>query len=216
MGKFLLIVLLTLGSLPVFAGDRIAELRSLYMLYNERFDSQGKYRPDERKAEEFIKAQDAFAARMKAEGALQEVILAENSYDGQLWVRLYVFQDESQKILTLYSERGKYQDREVQSFLRFRDLASLEQGLNFVPVMDTHAITVKGFYMVPEKGGTLQLVYAVNIRKKQYAAKNLFLLREGTRWVLKTEQQKVVTKAWLDIWTQFLPPNGGVRSVDFK
>lgn len=216
MGKLFLMVLLILGSLPVFAGDRISELRSLYALYNQRFDSQGKYRPDERKAEEFILAQDSFAARMKAEGALQEVLLAENSYDGKLWVRLYVFQDESQKILTLYSERGKYQDREVESFLRFRDLASLEKGLNFVPVMDTHAITVKGYYMTPEKGGTLQLVYAVNIRNKKYAAKNLFLVREGARWFLKTEQQQVVTKAWLDIWTQFFPPNGGVRSVDFR
>lgn len=198
------------------SGSRQAQLNELYAVYNQRFDSSGKYHADPRKAEEFIKAQEAFVAKMVSEGALQQILVVENNYDAKLWVRLFVLQDENQKILTVYWDQGKYTDREVESYLRFRNLQALAEGLKFVPVFDTHAINIKGYYLAAETGGSLQFVYALNAKNKQYAAKNAFLLKEQNRWVLKTEDKKIVTKARLDVWTQWLPPNGGVKSIEFQ
>lgn len=211
-------LILTLGLLLCASLSRAQshqeDLNALYALFNQRFDSQGKYHADQHKAEEFIKAQEAFAEKMKAQGALQEVLFVENSFERNLWVRLFVLQSESQHLLTLYWEQGRYQDQEVRSFLRFRPLSSLESGLKFVPVMNTYAFVMKGFYMKPESGGSLQLIYASDIRREQFAAENLFLVKSGSGWILQTEKQhQTIHQAWIDIWVQYLPPNGGIRSI---
>lgn len=213
MKKLILVLGILLSVSLSLAQSRQADLNALYRLYNQRFDSQGKYHADSRKAEEFIQAQEAFVEKMKAQGALQEVLFVENSYERNLWVRLYVFQNESQSLLTVYWEQGQYQDREVRSFLRFRPLSDLETGLKYIPVMNTHAFVIKGFYMKPASGGSLQLIYARDIRREQFAAENLFLIKTGSKWGLQNQKQQPVRQAWIDVWVQYLPPNGGVRSI---
>lgn len=209
----LTVLIVVCGGCWAQAEGRYEDLNSLYSLYNQRFDSQGKYHPNDRKAEEFTAAQEKFAQVMKAQGALQEVLRVDNNFDSSLWVRLYVLQDEQGRIMTLYWEQGKYQDEEVRSFLRFRSLPSVSEGLKFIPVFETHAFTIKGFYLTPESGGVLQLIYSQNLRKMQMSALNLYLQKQAGMWGLLSEQQKRISRADIDVWTSLLPPNGGVGNI---
>lgn len=211
-------IALLLGFIFVFAAtakasDRYQELSALYSLYNQRFDSQGKYRPNPRLAEQFIIAQDEFVARMKSRGALQEILLAENNFDYKLWVRLYILEDEAGRLMTFFWEQGKYQDEEVRSFLRFRSLEATAQGLKFVPVLSTYAFVVKGISITADQGGSLQVIFLENIRKGTMSTQTLSLVKSEGRWVLQLEGAKPVSRAWIDVWVNLLPPNGGVRSV---
>lgn len=215
MRLFFALILLVSCSVfsEAFASDYRSDLNALYSQYNQRFDAQGKYRPNQRLADEFTQAQEAFAARLKAEGALQEILFVENSFDQKLWVHLYVFRDEQNQLLTVYWEQGKYQDAEVRSYLRFRSLQSVETGLKFVPVMNTHAFTVKSSALNPEVGGALEIIYAENISQQSMRSQKLFLAKNDQRWSLYLDQNHPVSRAWIDVWIRLLPPNGGVRSL---
>lgn len=204
---------MVLGS-PSMAQSRHQALSDLYQSYNQRFDAQGKYRANPRLAEQFTSVQEAFAKRMKEEGALQEILFVENNFAKDLWVRLYVFQDESGRLLTVYWEQGQYQDAEVRSFLRFRTLKELEQGLRYVPVLSTYAVTFKGISLSDIYGGSVQIEYAHNLRQNKMEKVDLVLVKgpEG-KWGLQNTSGQPIHQAWLDIWMQFLPPNGGVRGI---
>lgn len=217
MLKLLVFLSTILVVLPTLAQSRYQALTELYQIYNQRFDSQGKYRANPRLAEQFTLAQEGFAKKMKDEGALQEILFVENSFNKDLWVRLYVFQDESGRLLTIYWEQGQYQDAEVRSFLRFRNLRELEQGLRYVPVLSTYAVIFKGTALSEVHGGSVQIEYSTNLRQNitEKVDMVLFRGREG-RWILHSPLGQLVNRAWLDIWIQFLPPNGGVRSIQLK
>lgn len=217
MNQFKLFVfgfLLIFAQTSLAASERYQEIQHLYATYNQRFDSQGKYRRNDRLASEFTALQESFAQRMKSVGALKEILLVENSYDKQLWVRLYVLQDEDSRLITLYWEQGKYQDEEERSFIRFRSLSSVEQGLRFVPVMSTHAFVIQGVQLKVDAGGVLQMTYMENISQQRSKTISLQLVWGTMGWALYLNN-KVVTKAWIDVWVRYLPPNGGVRSVQF-
>lgn len=214
MLKRLLVLILTMSfSLTAHALDRSDEINKLYALFNQRFDAQGKYHADASKAAVFTKAQDELVNKFKAEGALKEILLIENNFDSALWVRLFVLQNEQGQIMNFFWEQGKYQDDEVRSYLRFRTLGELAQGLHFVPVFDSYAFSIQGFYMTPQTGGTLQISYAENMRAKKIAYRNIFLLKQSDHWSLQTEQRQLVSKASLNIWVLYLPPNGGVQEM---
>lgn len=210
---FLFLLAMILGS-PVMAQSRYQALSDLYQNYNQRFDAQGKYRANPRFAEQFTSAQEAFAKKMKEEGALQEILFVENNFAKDLWVRLYAFQDESGRLLTVYWEQGQYQDAEVRSFLRFRNLRELEQGLRYVPVLSTYAVTFKGISLSEVYGGSVQIEYAHNLRQNKMEKVELVLLKgPHGKWGLQSPGGLPIQRASLDIWIQFLPPNGGVRGI---
>lgn len=217
MSKLLLFFLVTVLVSVSMAQSRYQELSEIYQNYNQRFDSQGKYRANPRLAEQFTNAQEAFAKRMKDDGALQEILFVENNFAKDLWVRLYVFQDESGRLLTVYWEQGQYQDAEVRSFLRFRTLRDLEQGLRYVPVLSTYAVTFKGTSLSEVHGGSVQIEYAHNLRQNKTEKVDLVLLKGSNgKWGLQSPAGQSIHRASLDIWMQLLPPNGGVRGIQFN
>ncbi|GIL18614.1 MAG: hypothetical protein BroJett040_23650 [Oligoflexia bacterium] len=193
--------------------SRIEELRDLYADYNKRFDQFGRYRSDEQQIHNFNLKQDAFVERWKALGAMNEVLLVENDYQKDLWVRLNVLQDEMGNLIGFFYEKGKYYDDEERSYLRAISLNALVKGIGFVPVMKAPALVVKGFYFAPEVGGTLQFQYLQDFSANSWGVAHLFCRKINGMWILQDEKYQQIRRAFIRTWTRWLPPNGGVRDI---
>lgn len=197
------------------AQNRMAELSHIFSQYGERF-VDGKYNPDVKKATAFTELQETFVSRMKSEGALTPLLTVTNSFNTSLWVKLWAHKDEKNHLLSIYWEKSKYFDAEERSYLRFLTFQRVSEGVKFIPVLKSHALHVKGYYLNREKGGTLQFIFLQNLKNNSWMKKDLFLLFQDNTWKLFNTNMKAVASAHVEVWTSLFPPNGGVQDVLIK
>lgn len=190
--------------------DVSEKINSLFAEYNNRF-ATGQYVADQSLIASFNVQQDALVAELKQTNNLQKILFIQNSYDSALTVTIFAITDEQNNLLGLYYDLSKYFDEETRSYLRFNVLSMLTAGLSFVPVNGNYALVVKGFYFQPTIGGTLQFNYLKDLKKKIFGTANIFLLKKNNAWLLTNEKSTPVTLAYIQAWTSFFPPNGGVK-----
>ncbi len=213
--KLIVITLIALAASFSQAQTRSEKMYSVFKEYNKRF-SNGQYSPNEQLARDFIKVQNNFFAEMTAQNAMTDLLDVSNDYDSSMHVKLFVIKDENSNFLAVAWQQSSYEDVEQESRLRIRTFDQLNSGIDFVYIFSNYAFNLKGFYMKMDQGGSLQLKYNKNFSKSDFAAANLFMLKNKNNWNLYKEDKTQISKAHVKIWTRAIPPNGGVSSIDFN
>jgi len=185
----LTIFLLCLGpSLPILAlanSDKVEkDYYQLINLYRQRFDHNNKYHRDDEKGFEFIKAQESFQSKWTKEGYLHQLLFISNSHSKNIWVRIFVLENEQRELIAIYWDQSQYHDEEVRSYFRFRTADQLKQGLNFISLFDNYAVQVRSLEWHARNGAKLDFSFAKNLKTNVRSAQTLLLQRDS-EWHLK-------------------------------
>ncbi|MCB9025151.1 MAG: hypothetical protein H6625_02430 [Bdellovibrionaceae bacterium] len=188
-----------------FDKDRFDQMNDVIRLYN-------KVGTDPDYMSEFISVQNSFINRMKSEGAVDKVLLVNNSFDQAYSCSISVIKRENGRVLAILFESnfGDY-----AKLLKIYSVTHMKRGINLLRVSEP-----RSFMMKIEEGPindqfTLVISYLEDYIQRKFNSKKFLLQSSRNRWNLfEIESGRYVRNAIFDIWYEVT--NGGVRRVSFN
>lgn len=184
--------------------DRFDQMNDVIRLYNK----SGK-EPIWRS--EFISEQNKFINRMKNEGAVDEVLRINNSYDNAYHCSFSVIKKENGNILAILFE-SNFGD--FAKILKIYSVTHMKRGVNLLRVAEPRSFSVRIEEDSLRNQFSLVFSYIEDFNERKFSEKKLTLKSQRQSWNLfDFESGNYVNSAIVDIWYQFT--NGGVRNVKF-
>lgn len=212
---FILLVWLFLGSAVASAAFPTRQLNQLFSDYNKRF-VDGSYVKNTQQIQMFTKQQESLAAQLKASQSLRKVLVINNDITSALVITLYALVDDKNSLVGIYYEKSAYLSDNDKSFLRFRLISHLKDGLGFISVNGSHALTVKGHGIPTDGSAKIQFIFLTDAQSKQTSTVHLHLRRNNNAWNFFATNNRPASLAKVHTWTTLSPVNGGVRRITLE